>query len=334
MSKPIVKKSRAKNNIPHNSEESPVKYVKFVVNSDLIKELCSSDLIKIKKAFGVDIDLKGNVFYISGDITNSRKSAMVLERIFDWVDNEYMIMDDDIDELILEFLPKPYAETKYKGFFVTYDGKEISPRTKNQEMIIKTIQTKSISILHGCAGTGKTAMAIAMALKYLEYNRYNKIVVCRPLTTVDGGGKNSLGYLPGDIDEKTSPYCNPLVQLFLDYLGEKEYENLVKEKKIVFESLALIRGATFNDSFIILDECQNTTKHEVLSFFSRLGTSKIVVTGDERQSDMKHAKDTLSGLACAVKYLKDIDGIGFVKMDETDIQRSKIIGEIIEAFED
>lgn len=330
MTKPI-KKSRVR--VTTNTNEDNNTSVKFVTNYDLLPELCSSDLTKIKKAFGVDIDLKGNTFNISGDLDHCRKAATILERIFDWADSEYLIQDEDIDQAICELLPKPYSETKFKAFFTTHDGKEISPRTKNQEMILKTIQNKQITVLHGCAGTGKTAMAIAMALKLLEYNRFDKIVVVRPMTTVDGNGKNSLGYLPGDIGEKTGPYSNAITQLFLDYVGEKEYDSMVKANKICFESLALIRGATFNNSIIILDESQNTTKHEILSFLTRIGTSKIIITGDISQSDMKMQKDQLSGLDCAIKYLKDIPEIGFVEMKDVDIQRAKIVGDIIKAFE-
>jgi phosphate starvation-inducible PhoH-like protein len=332
MTKPI-RKTRAKA-AASKIEEQDNSVVKFVTNYDLLPELCSSDLTKIKKAFGVDIDLKGNVFNISGDIEDCRKAATILERIFDWADSEYLINDEDIDDAISQLLPKPYAETKFKSFYTTFAGKEISPRTKNQEMILKAIQNKQITVLHGCAGTGKTAMAIAMALKLLEYNRFDKIVVVRPMTTVDGNGKNSLGYLPGDISEKTGPYSNAIVQLFLDYVGDREYENLVKSNKICFESLALIRGATFNNTIIILDECQNLSKHEILSCLTRIGTSKMIITGDNSQIDTKIAKDQLTGLECAIKYLKDIPEIGFVEMKEIDIQRAKIVGDIIKAFEE
>jgi len=332
MTKATVKRGKIKTQTTQDEQDE--KIVKFVADVQLVKEICPSDLIKIKKSFGVDIDLKGNVFNISGEVGHCRSAAYVLERIFDWFDSEYIITDEDIDNIISDMLPKPYSETKFRSFYTTYDGKEISPRTKNQELILKTIQHKQITILHGCAGTGKTAMAIAMALKLLEYNRYDKIVVVRPMTTVDGNGKNSLGYLPGDIGEKTGPYSNAIVQLFLDYIGEKEYENLVKTNRICFESLALIRGATFNNSIIILDESQNTTKHEILSFLTRIGTSKIIITGDLSQSDMKIQKDQMSGLECAINYLKDIQEIGFVKMTESDIQRAKIVGDIIKAFEE
>lgn len=315
-------------------EETSNSVVKFVANYELLPELCSSDLTKIKKSFGVDIDLKGNIFNISGDVEDCRKAATILEKIFDWADSEYLIQDEDIDQAISELLPKPYSETKFKAFFTTHDGKEISPRTKNQEMILKTIQNKQITVLYGCAGTGKTAMAIAMALKLLEYNRFDKIVVVRPMTTVDGNGKNSLGYLPGDISEKTGPYSNAVVQLFLDYVGEKEYDAMVKANKICFESLALIRGATFNNSIIIFEECQNLSKHEILSGLTRIGTSKMVINGDISQKDVKFAKDQLSGLECVIKYLKDIPEIGFVEMKEIDIQRAKIVGDIIKAFEE
>lgn len=309
-------------------------YVRYIANPDLVEQITSTDLMKIKKSFGVALNVRGNLFDISGDISDCRKAASILEKIFDWIDCELDIQDDDIDCLISEYLPKPYDKTKYKSFYTTHDGKEISPRTKNQERLLHHINNKQITIAHGCAGTGKTALSIASALKFLEHNRFKKLVVLRPSVTVNGNG-NGLGFLPGDVDEKTFPYNSAIIQIFLDYLGEDKYNSFVREKKIVFESIALIRGATFDDSVVLIDESQNFTRHEIFTILTRIGATscKVIISGDSSQSDVKNKKEK-NGLEVCVEKLKEMDFVGIAKMEDVDIQRSKIVVDIVNAFEE
>lgn len=331
MARPI-KKEKIKD--VSKTEEPKIPSVFFVADRELLPKLYSEDLVKIKKAFNVSIDVKNERFTITSDnIDNCRKAVTILEKLFDWFDNDLDIQEEDIDQEIAELLPKPYKDSKYKGIFKTYKGEELSPRTKNQEEIVRNIKNKKITILSGKAGTGKTHISVMMALKFLDDNRYDKIIVIRPMVTVGANG-NALGFLPGSEAEKTSPYSQAITQLFVDMIGSFEFEKRVKEEKIVFTSLSLIRGCTFNNAIVILDEAQNTTKHEILTVLTRLNYStKLIITGDESQKDINDKKSSESGLSCCVKLLKEIEGIGFVEMKIEDIQRDKIIGEIIRAFE-
>lgn len=330
MTKPNIKKSRAKAGTTQ-TEEIYTPVVKFSVDSDLLKDLCSTDLTKIKKAFGVDIDLKGNIFTISGDKQHCRKAAIVLEKLFDWIDCEYEILDEDVDTIIKEFIPKPYQNTKYKAIFTTVDGKEISPRTKNQEAVIKSIKYKKITFVAGCAGGGKTLLALVMGLKLLLDGRYDNIRICRPLVHV--GGTDKIGFIPGSLDEKIANYYDTITHELINLVGVKEYEKLVAENKIIYTPVSFLRGATLDNSYVLIDEFQNLSRTECQTILSRYGThSKYVCCGDSSQTDLK-IKDENS-LDFCVKKLKELEDVGVVKITKDDIQRSKIVADIIDAFED
>jgi phosphate starvation-inducible PhoH-like protein len=210
---------------------------------------------------------------------------------------------------------------------------DISPRTENHDAIVQTIKTNTITVLHGCAGSGKSLFSLIMGLKYLKDNRFDKIILLRPFSTV---GK-SVGYLPGDLSEKYMPYASPLSSALVELIGEKEYENLVNTKKLCFEPISMTRGANFKNAYIIMDEAQNTTKTEILTLLTRICyNTKFVITGDTSQDDRVINRATpaeKSGLEYAIERLADNSEIGFVKMVKADIQRNKIVGDIIDAFE-
>lgn len=329
MTRPI-KKSRAKVGAL-KQEEAYLPVVKFSVDSDLLKDLCSTDLTKIKKAFGVDIDLKGNIFTISGDKQHCRKAAIVLEKLFDWIDCEYEISDEDVDSIITEFIPKPYYNTKYKSIFTTIDGKEISPRTENQEAIIKSIKYKKITFIAGCAGGGKTLLALVMGLKLLNEGRYDNIRICRPLVHV--GGTDKIGFIPGSLDEKLANYYDTITHELINLVGVKEYEQLLAENKIIYTPVSFLRGATLENSYVLIDEFQNLSSTECRTILTRYGThSKYVCCGDSSQVDLK-TKDENS-LDLCVKKLKELEDVGVVRITTKDIQRSKIVVDIVNAFEE
>jgi phosphate starvation-inducible PhoH-like protein len=327
-----TKKTKTKiKTAPKKEELDKISSVTFVGDSELVAEILPEDLTKIRKAFGVSIENKSDKFYISSDnIENCRKAASVLEKLFDLLDSEIAFEDEDVDRLILELLPKPFPGTKYKGFFTTFDGKEISPRTLNQEKIIHTIKNKTISVIHNYAGTGKTKLALIAALKFIFDGRYDKLIVVRSTQTV---GKE-MGFLPGNLDEKFGAYVSPIVDTLHELLGEKKFEEMVASKKIVFSPIAFFRGVNIENSIMMIDEAQNTTKHEILTLLTRLGTlSKIIITGDSNQNDFKDTKIEKTGLDCVIEYLSDLEDVGFVEMKLEDIQRNKLVGQIISAFE-
>lgn len=331
MAKQPIKKGKLRDSRKPISIVIDTNVVKLVVEYDMLSELCSTDLIKIKKAFGVEIDLKGNTFYISGDVQHCRKAAIVLEKIFDWIDCELVICDEDIDDVISEYLPKPYSDTKFKAIYTTYDGKEISPRTKNQEAIVKNIKYKKLTFVAGCAGGGKTLFALVMGLKYLAEGRYDNIRICRPLVHV--GGKDALGFMPGDLDEKIANYYETITHELMNLVGIKEFEQMVAEKKLIFTPVSFLRGATLDNSYVIIDEIQNLSSMELRTILSRFGThSKYVCCGDSSQTDLK-SKDENSLDVC-VKKLGELEDVGVVKITKDDIQRSRIVMDIVEAFEE
>lgn len=330
MQKPTKATKRAKAKV-ETEEVKVIPSVTFVGDSDLMHNLTDHDLTKLKKSFGVTIDVKNDKIHISSNVMeNCRKTANVLEEMFDWFDRELTIDDSDVDSLIQDYLPKPFPGTKFKNIFTTYDNIEISPRTESQDKLIHTIKNKKISVAHGSSGGGKTFISVLMGIKMLLDGRYDNITICRPLVTV--GGKDNIGFLPGELSEKIFPFNSVLHQCFVELIGEKGLEQLIKEKKLIFSPLSFLRGSTIN-SYVIADEAQNFTKIEILTLLTRLGKySKLVCTGDLIQQDLRtHSEKT--GLELMIEKLKDVDRIGFVKFTEKDIQRDAIVGEIIRAFE-
>lgn len=312
-------------------EETAKPTVFFYFDKHLIKKVFGTDLERFKKEFDVDIEVSKDRFTITSDVSvsNCRKACTALENLFILLDKNIEPNNEDINEIVDELKPKPYKDSKYKGFFKNYKGEDISPRTENQELIIDFSKKKTIIVVHGSAGTGKTKIICTIALKYLLDNRFDKIVIFKPLTVVG----QSIGYLPGTLESKIMPMYANLYETFLELLGEKELELKIKEKKIIFNPIGTTRGINVENSIMIIDEAQNTTKMEMLTLLTRISNSKVFITGDISQQDLKFSKPEKTGLDYCIEKLQDVEGVGFVKMKEQDIQRSKIVSEIIKAFE-
>ncbi|MCX7641924.1 MAG: PhoH family protein [Elusimicrobiales bacterium] len=243
-----------------------------------------------------------------------------------------------------------YIEIKKISFFKEYDkensidmalenendiiyktdfGEIIKPKTENQRHYIKTIYTNDIIIAIGPAGTGKTFLATAVALKLLKEKIVKKIVVTRPI--VESGER--LGFLPGDIDEKVNPYLKPVYDNFYNLLGPEKFQIYREEDIIETLPLAYMRGRTLENSFIILDEAQNTTTLQMKMFLTRMGmNSKIVITGDITQIDLKEKHS--SGLLTSLEILKSIEEIKIIRFDNSDIVRHPLVSKIIDAYEE
>ncbi|OGL41436.1 MAG: phosphate starvation-inducible protein PhoH [Candidatus Schekmanbacteria bacterium RIFCSPHIGHO2_02_FULL_38_11] len=222
---------------------------------------------------------------------------------------------DDLDDVFLE---KIHLALR----------KSISPKSSNQKRYIDAIKNYDIVIGIGPAGTGKTYLAMAMAISALMNKKVNRLILARP--AVEAGER--LGFLPGDMYEKVHPYLRPLYDALYEMIDKEKIENLVERGSIEIAPLAFMRGRTLNDSFVILDEAQNTTSEQMKMFLTRLGSnSKAVITGDITQIDLPEGKS--SGLIETQKILSDIEDIKFVYFDEKDVVRHDLIKKIIKAYE-
>ena len=221
-------------------------------------------------------------------------------------------------------LHKMFSET----VIITNRGRQVKAKTMGQLNYLETIKNNVITIGIGPAGTGKTYLAVAMAVKALKNKEVERIILTRP--AVEAGEK--LGFLPGDLQEKVDPYLRPLYDALYDMLGMETFQKYSTKGVLEVAPLAYMRGRTLNDSFIILDEAQNTTQEQMKMVLTRFGFgSKMVVTGDITQVDLPFGKS--SGLANAAKVLADTEGIGIVRFAETDVVRHEIVAAVIRAYE-
>lgn len=211
---------------------------------------------------------------------------------------------------------------------LTYRGKPVRPKTGGQKRYVDAIRGNDVLFAVGPAGTGKTYLAVALAVAALKEGKVNRVVLVRP--AVEAG--ESLGYLPGDLKEKVEPYLRPLYDAFYEMFSTERFMKYVEKKVIEIAPLAYMRGRTLNDSFIILDEAQNTTPEQMKMFLTRLGFgSKAVVIGDITQIDLPSGKD--SGLKVVRNILKGIPGVEFVSLDKNDVVRHEVVQRIVQAYE-
>ena len=214
-------------------------------------------------------------------------------------------------------------------FFVTAKGKPIKPKTVGQKKYLELIKKNTIVLGVGPAGTGKTYLAVAAAVKALRAHQVSRIILTRP--AVEAGER--LGFLPGDLQSKVDPYLRPLYDALFDMLGPESYAKYVERGNIEVAPLAYMRGRTLDDSFIILDEAQNTSREQMKMFLTRLGFgSKIVITGDITQIDLPG--DKVSGLKEAMRVLRGVEDIAVCRLTESDVVRHVIVQRIIRAYEE
>ena len=271
---------------------------------------------------------------MSGDDLNITKGRHVIEELFSFADQSKEISPKEIHFFISKALNHPKDEDlgfkleSKSGFSLSTPKLEVIPRNRSQEEFIASIASHDISFGIGPAGTGKTYLAVAMAVNLFIQRKINKIILTRPL--VEAGER--LGFLPGDLAQKVDPYLQPLYDALNEMLGFETVNKFIERGNIELAPLAYMRGRTLNDAFLILDEAQNCTSMQMKMFLTRLGfNSKAVVTGDVTQIDLPSKK--MSGLADAAKILKDQKGISFFHFDSKDVVRHNLVQSIIEAYE-
>ena len=233
-----------------------------------------------------------------------------------------------VTSMVAEGAEKQLEELGGDGVCITSSGKIVRPRTVGQKRYIDEIKDNTIVLGIGPAGTGKTYLAVAMAVRAFREHKIKKIILTRP--AVEAGEK--LGFLPGDMQDKVDPYLRPLYDALFDMFGADSFERYMEKGIIEVAPLAYMRGRTLDEAFIILDEAQNTTSEQIKMFLTRLGNdSRMVITGDITQIDLPDARK--SGLVEAVKILKGIDDIGIHRFSEKDVVRHRLVQDIIKAYE-
>lgn len=287
------------------------------------------NLKRIKDHFKADLVLRENEIIVTGE--DSEKAAAVVREMAAIVESGEVLDEQKVNYVIsLAENGISYKESKVNKDVICYThrGKPIKPKTIGQTAYAKSVKKNDIVFGVGPAGTGKTYMAVAMAINAFKNKEVEKIILARP--AVEAGER--LGFLPGDLQEKVDPYLRPLYDALYDILGRDSALRLKERETIEVVPLAYMRGRTLDNSFIILDEAQNTTKEQMKMFLTRLGFgSKAVVTGDITQIDLPRGKK--SGLLDAVKVLDGVEGIEFCFLKDADVVRHPLVRRIIQAYD-
>ncbi len=297
-----------------------------------VSNLCgptNSTLKQIEKELKIKIINRGTKFKIDGDSSNAKLAKDIILKIYEDLENNKTIEPSDIHLYLRNGMNnvKNGKRNSVSEMSISTPNVHISPNSGNQENYVSSIRNKVLTFGIGPAGTGKTYLAVALAVQKLVSGEVEKILLVRP--AVEAGEK--LGFLPGDLNQKVDPYLRPLYDALYEMLGFKEASQLIERNVIEVVPLAFMRGRTLNNSFIILDESQNATVEQMKMFLTRFGFgSKVVVTGDITQIDLP--KNTLSGLVHSLDVLKSIEDVGLVEFDSKDVVRHGLVQKIVEAY--
>jgi phosphate starvation-inducible PhoH-like protein len=285
-------------------------------------------LKRLRDRFQVSIVHRNGLVRIAGDETSVALASQAIEALSEAVRKHGNLTPDLFDETmavvtgdVLPFRPSNKID-------VLQVGREIKPKTPGQANYVEALRTHDLVFAIGPAGTGKTYLAVAMAVEALKHQLIRKIVLVRP--AVEAG--ESLGFLPGDMQAKINPYLRPLLDAIHEMIGYDQVQRLIQQDVIEVAPLAYMRGRTLNQAFIILDEAQNTTISQMKMFLTRMGfDSKIVVSGDPTQTDLP--PNTRSGLTDAIQRLQHLSGVKVVGLSRSDIVRHRLVQQIVEAYE-
>lgn len=288
------------------------------------------NLKTVEQAVGVHIHDRGNSLTITGKGHAVELAVSLLSQLYDLVRKGYPIFSQDIAfgiKILEASATASLAEIFLDKVCITAQKRVISPKSIHQKQYIEAIRANDIVFGIGPAGTGKTYLAVAMAVSALASEQVQRIILTRP--AVEAGEK--LGFLPGDMAQKVDPYLRPLTDALNDMIGSEKVADLIERGVIEVAPLAFMRGRTLNNGFIILDEAQNTTSEQMKMFLTRIGfDAKAVITGDITQIDLPGKQ--ASGLSEAGKLFQKIDGIGFSRFDHNDVVRHPLVQKIIQAY--
>jgi len=291
----------------------------------------NSHLKRIADSLEISVNARGNTAFIQGDAVSSQLSENILNQLYGILESGYPVYANDIDYAIRILSADNRVRLKdifLDTVFITATKKTVAPKSPAQKAYIDAMRQFDIVFGIGPAGTGKTYLAMAMAVAALSRGSVKRIILARP--AVEAG--EALGFLPGDLAEKIDPYLRPLYDALHDMMRFEKVADLMQQGIIEVAPLAFMRGRTLNDSFIILDEAQNTTSEQMKMFLTRIGfNSKAVITGDITQTDLPAGKS--SGLVEVKKILRSIDGIKFTFFSKRDVIRHHLVQKIIQAYE-
>lgn len=302
-----------------------------IKNLDLIKNIVGQldqNINYIMDKLDVNIKLMDNTFKISGD--NSEIAKNVLRILSETSKHDAVDLNDlnYIISLAMEHREDEVLNLKENSIAFTAAGRSLFPKTIGQKRYVESILNNDIVFGTGPAGTGKTYLAVALACQAFRNKQYERIILTRP--AVEAG--ESLGFLPGDLQEKVDPYLRPVYDALFEIIGGEKYLKYMEKGLIEIAPLAYMRGRTLDKSFIVLDEAQNTTPEQMKMFLTRLGySSKMVITGDLTQTDLPRGK--MSGLKNAIHILRNTKGIGIEELQKVDIVRHPLVRKVIEAYE-
>jgi phosphate starvation-inducible PhoH-like protein len=282
----------------------------------------------VRDAFPVDIHVRGNEITIRGDEADTARVGRLFEEMVALVESGHVLDAENVGRSI-DMLARDQRPTEVLTTEVLRGRKAVRPKTAGQKRYVDAVRTHTVTFGIGPAGTGKSYLAVALAVQALQAKQVNRIILTRP--AVEAGER--LGFLPGDILAKVDPYLRPLYDALYDMLEPEAVVRLMERGTIEVAPLAFMRGRTLNDSFIILDEAQNTTAEQMKMFLTRLGFgSKIVVTGDITQIDLPEGRGR-SGLRAVRGILDGIPDLAFVELDSHDVVRHRIVADIVNAYE-
>ena len=324
----LIKKNHEGKNMSviENIIDIPMEYEKNVFGQ------FDYNIKKIEKTLHVTIISRDGQLKIIGGEVAAKRARHVFEQLMELSKRGNEITEQNVDyALSLSFDEKESVMLELDDDIIcrTVMGKPVKPKTLGQKSYVDQIRKKMIVFGIGPAGTGKTYLAMAMAINALKNNEVNKIILTRP--AIEAG--ENLGFLPGDLQSKVDPYLRPLYDALYQIMGAESFISNSEKGIIEVAPLAYMRGRTLDNAFIILDEAQNTTPAQMKMFLTRIGFgSKVIVTGDRTQKDLP--RDTVSGLEVALRVLKNVDDIGFSFLDNNDVVRHPLVQKIVKAYEE
>jgi phosphate starvation-inducible PhoH-like protein len=282
----------------------------------------------LRERLGCSISLRGNRLTLDGDDERVVEARAVVDELVELVEGGHAIGPDTVGAVVAALDQAEDIRDVFEDVVWRHRGKKIAPKTVTQKKYVDTIRRETVTFAIGPAGTGKTYLAIALAVKALSEREVGRIILTRP--AVEAGER--LGFLPGSMEEKVSPYLRPLYDALHDMMDFEKADQLVARGLIEVAPIAFMRGRTLNDAFVILDEAQNTTSEQMKMFLTRLGfESKAVITGDVTQIDLPDNRR--SGLTEAINLLSSVEGIAFRYFTEVDVVRHPLVQQIIKAYD-